>query len=435
VLDGFCRYISAHQNPITFRLQVFYNIGIALYALAVRLVYPFKKKARLWVKGRKNWASQYSKIMAGNETKKVVWFHCASLGEFEMARPIIEKVRSNYNDQIFILISFFSPSGYEVQKKYPISDAVVYLPLDTRSNARKFIQIFNPSIGIFVKYEVWVHYFNELKNKNAQLILMNAAFRRDQRFFKWYGGIFREALKKTDKIFVQNQTSIELLKKYHLDAEITGDTRYDRVLQIKEQPKNIEEIEKWVNKQYCIVLGSSWPAEESVVQKIIYKLPENIKWIIAAHDVSKNHIEKIVDQFAGKQVLLSKLTPADYGKNVLIVDSIGKLSQIYSLANLAIVGGGFSGKLHNILEPAVYGIPILFGPYHSRFTEAIEMTEKRSAISFYDETDIVLYIEWFYYDHVMVDNVKQAQSALFDKNKGAVEKVFGYIDSAIKKII
>lgn len=416
-------------------MQFFYNIGIAFYALAVRLAFPFNAKARLWLKGRKNWSTNCAHLIDSNSTKKVVWFHCASLGEFEMARPIIEKIKINYGDKVFILISFFSPSGYEIQKKYPIADAVVYLPLDTASNAKKFIQIFNPAIAVFVKYEVWVNYFSELKNKNARLILMNAAFRKEQRFFKWYGGIFREALKKTDKIFVQGQTSVDLLKPFGLDAEITGDTRYDRVMQIKEQPKNIDDIKNWVNGKYCIVCGSSWPAEENVVQKVITKLPDDIKWIIAAHDVSKNHIEKIVDQFAGKEVLLSKLTAADTNRNVLIVDSIGKLSQIYSLANLAIVGGGFTGKLHNILEPAVYGIPLLFGPHYTRFSEAVEMVEKRAAISFYDETDIVLYIEWFYYDHVMVDNVKATQTEIFKKNKGAVEKVYGYLDEGIKKIL
>jgi 3-deoxy-D-manno-octulosonic-acid transferase len=398
-------------------------------------MFPFKVKARLWVNGRKNWANTYATLRSGKETKKPVWFHCASLGEFEMARPIIERIREKHSDRIFILVSFFSPSGYEVQKKYSVADAVVYLPLDTKANAKKFIQIFEPAIAVFVKYEVWINFFHELKNKNAQIVLMNAAFRKDQRFFKWYGGIFRGALKKTNKIFVQSQVSVDLLSEFGLSAEITGDTRYDRVMQIKEQPKDVEEIKKWVNSQYCIVCGSSWPAEENVVKKVLGKLPNNIKWIIAPHDVSKNHIEKIVDQFAGKEVLLSKLSPGDYGKNVLIVDSIGKLSQIYSLANLAIVGGGFTGKLHNILEPAVYGLPLLFGPNYSRFSEAIEMVEKKSAIAFYDETDIVLYIEWFYYDHVMTDNVRETQNALFEKNKGAVEKVFGYIDSGIKKIV
>lgn len=413
--------------------MLFYNIGIRLYAFAIILVSPFNAKAKLWLNGRKDWRKKYNDLMPKDKVRPVIWFHCASLGEFEMARPVIEKLREVHNEDLFILISFFSPSGYEIQKKYKVANAVVYLPIDTVANATTFMEIFKPTMAVFVKYEIWINFFRVIKKRNAELVLMNAVFRNEQRFFKWYGSIFRKALNMVDKIFVQNESSMVLLEKFGTKSEITGDTRYDRAMQIREQPKSVDDIKAWIGGQFCIVAGSTWPAEEKVIQHIIDKLPENIKWIITPHDVSKGHIDKIVDQFFERHVLLSVLGPVDYGKNVLIVDSVGKLSQIYSLANLAIVGGGFSGKLHNILEPAVYGIPILFGPNYSRFKEAVEMVEKKAAISFYDDTDIILYIEWFFYDHAMVDNVKATQTLIFEMNKGAVNKVFGYIQSRIDR--
>jgi 3-deoxy-D-manno-octulosonic-acid transferase len=315
---------------------------------------PFNARARLWIQGRKGWRNKYVKLIHSTKSKPVVWFHCASLGEFEMARPVMEKLKEVYGDKLFLLISFFSPSGYEVQKNYKLADAVVYLPADTPGNAGKFIEIVNPIIAVFVKYEIWVNYFRDLKKNETKIILMNAVFRTDQRFFKWYGGIFRKALKETDKIFVQSKNSLELLETIDVKSEITGDTRYDRVMQVRSREKRIDDIANWVNGKFCIVCGSTWQPEEEIIAKICDKLPGDIKWIIAPHDISPNHIEKIQVLFKYKAAVLSKMKDDDNKKNILIIDSIGRLAQVYSLAKVAIVGGGFSGKLHNILEPAVY---------------------------------------------------------------------------------
>ncbi len=408
-----------------------------MYGFSIWLVSPFNSKAKLWIRGRKGWSTNYKNLIREN-TKPVIWFHCASLGEFEMARPVIEKLSENHSKNYFILISFFSPSGFEIQKNYKYADAVIYLPLDKKSNAKKFVSIFSPAMAVFVKYEIWIHYFNALNQNNSHILLMNSTFRKDQRFFKWYGDIFRKALQKTTKIFVQDELSMELLNSIHVKSEITGDTRYDRVLQIKEQPKSIDDIKEWVNGQFCIVSGSTWPAEESILENIVDKLPPTVKWIIAPHEVSKSHIDKIKNQFKKNGLTYSQLkgvSEVDTSeKNVLIIDSVGILSQIYSLANIAIIGGGFSGKLHNILEPAVYGIPVLFGPKFSKFKEAKQMVDVKAAISFYDDADIILYIEWYYYDHVMVDNVKLVQNIIFEKNRGAVEHVFRYIEENLSKI-
>ncbi|HLP13674.1 MAG TPA: glycosyltransferase N-terminal domain-containing protein [Flavobacteriales bacterium] len=395
---------------------------------------PFNAKARLWVQGRKGWRSRYSKLIQENKNKPVVWFHCASLGEFEMARPVMEKLKEVYGDKLFLLVSFFSPSGYEIQKNYKHANAVVYLPTDTPSNAGKFIEIINPILAVFVKYEIWVNYFRALKKNETKIVLMNAVFRNDQRFFKWYGGVFRKALKETDKIFVQSKASAKLLDAINVGSEVTGDTRYDRVMQVRTREKRIDDIANWVNGKFCIVGGSTWQPEEEVIEKIYDKLPNDIKWIIAPHDISENHIEKIKNLFGDKAVIHSKMKESDADKPVLIIDSIGRLAQVYSLAKVSIVGGGFTGKLHNILEPAVYGIPVLFGPYYTRFQEAVEMVDAKSAISFYDDTDIVLYIEWFYYDHVKVETVQKTQEDIFAKNKGAVEKVYSYINNTISKV-
>jgi len=415
-------------------LRLFYNIGIALYAVIIAMAAPFNAKARLWLRGRRGWRRKYAQIIQEHKNKPVVWFHCASLGEFEMARPVMEKLKEVYDDKLFLLVSFFSPSGYEVQKNYRFANAVIYLPIDTPLNANKFVETINPILAVFVKYEIWVNYFRALKKNETKIVLMNAVFRSDQRFFKWYGGVFRKALRAVNKIFVQSKTSADLLKSINIDAEVTGDTRYDRVMQVRSREKRIDDIVSWVNGKFCIVCGSTWGPEEEVIAKVFDKLPNDIKWIIAPHDVSETHIEKLKKMFGEKAAFHSQLAAGDEEKNVLIIDSIGQLAQVYSLGKVSIVGGGFTGKLHNILEPAVYGIPVLFGPYYTRFQEAIEMVEAKAAISFYDDADIVIYIEWFYYDHVKAENVQQVQEEIFARNKGAVNKVYNYVHSCISRI-
>lgn len=408
-------------------MRLVYNIGIYVYVVAVFFAAIFKPKAREWLAGRKNWRKKYKKKFDLLKDQKTIWFHCASLGEFEMARPVIERLRTSQQNNINIVVSFFSPSGYTIQKNYALADAVIYLPIDTPSNANAFIQLIKPSIAVFVKYEIWVNYFQALKKDNVKVVLMNAVFRKEHRFFKWYGALFREALQTASKVFVQDMASQKLLETIQIGSEVSGDTRYDRVMQIKEQPKQVDDVKQWVNNRFCVVCGSSWQPEEDVVSKILTKAPQNIAWIVVPHDVSTPHIDQIQKKFGDSAILLSKLSGNDYGKPVMIVDSVGKLAQLYSIANIAIVGGGFSGKLHNILEAGVYGIPVLFGPNYHRFHEAVEMVEAKAAISFFDDEDIILYLEWFYYDHVMVDKVKVTQHFIFEKNRGAVIKVSDYL--------
>lgn len=406
-----------------------YNIGVLAYAFVIRFASLFNQKAKLWVTGRRHWRKRYTEIAAAAGSRKIIWFHCASLGEFEMARPVIEELKKRYGNEWFVLLSFFSPSGYEIQKKYAHADAVIYLPIDTIYNSKQFVKIFNPAVAVFVKYEIWANYFNAIKKNGTRLILMNAVFRDDHRYFKWHGGVFRQALKKVDKIFVQNKHSQELLQRIRVESMVTGDTRYDRVQQIREQKKNIDDIAAWVGNNFCIVCGSTWMAEEKVIEETMQKAPQDIKWIIAPHDVSKSHIDKILNLFGGRAVLHSQLnTPGAAGKHILVIDSIGKLAQTYSLAGLAVVGGGFTGKLHNILEPAVYGIPVLCGPYIQRFQEAVEMEEKKTLFTFLDDSELIIYVEWFYFDRESRRQKRKLQEEIFAENSGAVKKLVEFIE-------
>lgn len=384
---------------------------------------PFHSKARQWVKGRKNWESRYEKLTDGR--KMVIWFHCASLGEFEMARPVIENFSNANEKEWFILVSFFSPSGFEIQKNYKHADAVIYLPLDTKSNALNFVQLFNPDIAVFVKYEIWLNYFDALKTNGSTVVLMNAVFNEDQRFFKWYGGIFRKALKQCDKIFVQDGHSADLLKIIDVNAEVIGDTRFDRVLQIKDSVKQIDDVKSWAQGNFVVVAGSTWPMEEKVLSELIPTVNEKIKWIIAPHDVSPSHVHNLHKVFP-KADLYSQFNP-NSSSNVLIIDSIGKLSQIYSIANAAIIGGGFTGKLHNVLEPAVYGIPVYFGPKFSRFNEAKEMIAAQTAFSFSDAKKLSSSLLNYMYDSNEQARIKKALEEQFERSKGAVAITSAYL--------
>lgn len=400
------------------------------YALGIRIASVFSHKARLWVAGRRHWPSRYAQIAAGAGTRRIIWVHCASLGEFEMARPVMEELKKQYGQEWFVLLSFFSPSGYEIQKNYQHADAVVYLPIDSIANSKRFVKLFKPEVALFVRYEIWVNYFNALKQSGARILLMNAVFRPDHRFFRWHGGIFRKALQQTHRIFVQNESSRQLLSSINIQSMVTGDTRYDRVRQIREREKNISEIEQWVKGAFCIVCGSTWMPEEKVIAETLALAPDGIKWIIAPHDVSRSHIEKIVQLFKGEVVLHSQLgTPGNHNqKNVLVIDCIGKLSQAYSLAGTAIVGGGFSGKLHNILEPAVYGIPVLCGPYIQRFHEALEMEKEKTLFTFLDDSELIIYVEQFYLDREWRKRVRRTQEEIFERNSGAVKKLVEEIE-------
>jgi 3-deoxy-D-manno-octulosonic-acid transferase len=357
-----------------------YNLFIRFYALAVFAASFFNSKAKLWLAGRKNWECQAAKLTSLKG--KRIWFHCASLGEFEQARPVIEKYSCDNSDNSIIL-TFFSPSGYEVRKNYECADAVLYLPLDTPTNAKAVIEAVKPDVVLFVKYEFWYHYLSELKQRNIPVILFSSVFRKKQIFFWWYGCLFREMLKFFSKIFVQDAASKNLLSSIGVSSEIHFDTRFDRVKQIAETPKSFPALEKFKQGSKIFMSGSTWLRDEELIVRCINEdVLKEFKYVIAPHYINRERIAAMRKQIRGRSTLLSELTESNASEtDVVVVDSIGSLAFLYRYAEIAYVGGGFDTSVHNLLEPAVYGLPVIFGTKFQKSVEAKELLEKKAAFS------------------------------------------------------
>ena len=352
----------------------------------------------MFVNGRKTvFQTLKNKI---NFEDKTIWFHAASLGEFEQGLPVIEKLKVHFPKHKIVL-TFFSPSGYEVRKNNNAADVTVYLPLDTKSNAKQFLKQVHPDLVFFIKYEFWPNYLNELKNLNSKTYLISGIFRENQAFFKWYGGFYRNALKAFDYFFVQNESSKVLLQKIGFNnVKISGDTRFDRVVAILERDNSLDFIEQFSKdssvthgKSRLIVIGSSWPKDESLLISYINQTNEKVKFIIAPHNINVEQIQELKNAISNKTILFSELVTnrdlclQDY--NVLIVDTIGLLTKIYSYADIAYVGGGFgSPGVHNILEPATFGIPIVIGPNFSHFAEAVALIHQEGCVSIKNQNEL-----------------------------------------------
>jgi 3-deoxy-D-manno-octulosonic-acid transferase len=359
----------------------FYNIVIQITGSLLKLIALFNSKINLFVEGRKNvFAVLQQEIKASDRT---IWFHAASLGEYEQGLPVIEKIKTEYPSHK-IIITFFSPSGYEVRKNNLVADATVYLPLDTKSNALKFLKIVHPEMAFFIKYEYWLNYLNELKNQNTPTYLISGIFRKNQMFFKWYGGFYRKALDGFTYFFVQNEASKKLLFELgKSNVAVSGDTRFDRVAAILEKDNSLQYISQFKNNTLTIVIGSSWPKDETILLDFINKNEFNVKFIIAPHNIKDNQIALLKNGLTKKAVLFSEME----GKNladfdVFIIDTVGILTKIYSYADIAYVGGGFGDPgVHNLLEPATFGIPIVIGPNYSHFAEATALVNMDGCIS------------------------------------------------------
>jgi len=355
-----------------------YNLSIRFYWFAIYCASLFNKKAKQWVVGRKYWECGLDEIE--KKEGKRIWFHCASLGEFEQARPVIERIKAQSSKfKVQIVVTFFSPSGYEIRKNFEGADFVLYLPLDTKANAQKFIDCINPDLVLFVKYEFWFHYLNELKKKNIPVILFSSVFRGNQIFFKWYGIFFRDMLKMFTKIFVQNIESKDLLKNISVESEVAFDTRFDRVHQITENKKSFPSIEKFKGNSKILIAGSTWANDEELIIRCINEdVLKEYKYIIAPHNINQNRIDEIIGLLQVKAKRFSELNEANATKvDVVIIDSIGQLSSIYAFGEIAYIGGGFNASVHNVLEAAVYGIPVLFGPNFQKSLEAKELLSYR----------------------------------------------------------
>ena len=375
----YCNIYFVFLPPV----NVLYNILIFKAQILLFVVAVFSKKIKLFVDGRKD----TFKLINPLKNHNTIWFHAASLGEFEQARPIIEEIKKKYKNYK-ILVTFFSPSGYEIRKNYPLADVVCYLPLDSKSNATKFIETVNPKMAIFIKYEFWPNLLNELNRKEIPTILVSGILREKQLFFKSYGGFMRESLKAFHHFFVQNPISKELLNSINFkNVTVAGDTRFDRVSKILEQDNSLDFINEFKNSQYTVVAGSTWQEDEALLINYINNdASENEKFIIAPHNIKSDAILDLQNAINKKVIKYSdvitngvKHSLKEY--QVFIIDTIGILTKIYAAADVAYVGGGLKTGLHNILEPATFGIPVIIGHKYDKFQEAVDLVKIGGCIS------------------------------------------------------
>ena len=406
-------------------MYLIYNLLISLYGGVVKLVALFNPKAKLWVDGRRNVLESIAENINPND--KPIWFHAASLGEFEQGRPIIEEVKKKYPGKK-ILLTFYSPSGYEVRKDYDGADWIYYLPLDTKSKSDKFVELVNPSMAIFIKYEFWPNIIKSLHTARVNTIVISAIFREDQVFFKSYGGWMRKSLKKFSKFFVQDDNSVKLLNSIGIDnVEKSGDTRFDRVMDILKNDNSVDFINEFKNKSKLLVAGSTWPDDDKILLEYINKKHDGTKVVIAPHNIHSDYNQKLIDKITKKTILFSEMEGknlADY--DVFILDTVGLLTKVYSYADVAYVGGGFGKEgIHNILEPAVFSIPVITGPIFHQFKEAVDLDKIGGTIIVNSTSEFISEMNKF----ELGENLEVGKIAFnyIEDNSGAQDKILEYI--------
>lgn len=367
-------------------MLLLYRCGLSIFYILMKLASLWHPKAKLWVNGRQQWAEKLRSQIGPIDSS--VWFHFASLGEFEQGRPVVEALKKAEPDTK-IIISFFSPSGYEIRKEYPLAFAVCYLPLDTPSNAHAFIELIKPKYAVFTKYEFWFYFFRSLHQKGIPLYLISSIFRKNQVFFSWYGGLYRQMLGFVSYFFVQNEESKALLHHVGItQVAVSGDTRFDRVAEHAKNKKELKEIKAFCGSSKVLVAGSTWPADDELLTSIIEK-HSNWKFIIAPHEISEANLQGLEKQLAGKTIRYSKLVNnPSISPSVLIVDTIGLLSSLYAYGTIAYIGGGFGKGIHNTLEAAAFGLPVIFGPNYQKFQEAKDLIELKAGFSIQNEAEL-----------------------------------------------
>jgi len=365
-----------------------YNLLVVFAGFVLKIIALFSPKMKLFVDGRRDVFSEIANKIKPSD--KTIWFHAASLGEYEQGLPVIEKVKERFPNHKIVL-TFFSPSGFEVRKNNTVAAVTVYLPLDTTNNAEKFLELVHPELVFFIKYEYWPNYLNIIKKQNIPTYLISGIFRDNQMFFKWYGGFYRKALNTFTHFFVQNALSKELLLKLgKANVTVSGDTRFDRVAAILEKDNALDFISEFKDNTLTIVVGSSWPKDESLLVNYINTTTHNVKFIIAPHNIKGEQIQQLQNSISKKTVLFSEKEGKNLSEcDVFIIDTIGILTKIYSYADIAYVGGGFGNPgVHNILEPATFGVPIVIGPNFSHFAEAIALVNMEGCLSVSDQNQL-----------------------------------------------
>jgi 3-deoxy-D-manno-octulosonic-acid transferase len=409
-----------------------YNISILAFKLVTRVASLFHPKAKAFVTGRKDVYRNLQQAFS-NKNNRVVWVHCASLGEFEQGRPIIESLKGKH-PEVKILLTFFSPSGYDVRKDYPMADVVTYLPMDTASNAKRFISIVKPALAIFVKYEFWYHYSNELRKNNIPVISISSIFRKDQLFFHSLGKFYASVLKKFSHFFVQNHESVQLLQSIGINnATVAGDTRFDRVFEVVQKGEEIPEVRRFKQEHKIMVVGSCWPEDLEVLTPFINE--NRLKFIIAPHEINESSIASLEKSLQVRSIRFSKINTVanldDYV--VLIIDNIGMLSRLYRYGEFAFVGGAFGKGLHNILEAACYGVPVLFGSKnYEKFQEAVDLINRGGAFEIQDYPDLKAKYEMLNVPATFLLACEVTRQYV-EENLGATDKIMAYCSSVLSK--
>lgn len=425
-----------------------YNLFVRLYRFGIQIASLWNSKAKEWIRGRKNLFEELqNKIETGD---KIIWFHCASAGEFEQGKPVIEELKTVYPSHK-ILVSFFSPSGYNVAKKYQHADIITYLPLDTRKNAKRFIQTVKPELVVFVKYEYWYHHLSVLAFHHIPVIMVSAIFRSDQLFFKWYGKFYKQILFLFREIFVQDENSLQLLKQNNIPhCSLSGDTRFDRVKKIADNFSQVPLIKEFIGANQAVVAGSTWDQDEEILA--YYAKNRSVKIVIAPHEIKKDHVlqlqksfpdcvrySELKELFSHAEVHATSILNAineqqekDLQKKLaeaktLIIDNVGMLSRLYHYATITYIGGGFKSGIHNTLEAVVYGKPVLFGPKYQKFKEAKDLIAKGAAFSITNAEELQIKMEHLLNDPEQLSKASDAAKNYVEQNIGATQKIIQYI--------
>lgn len=407
-------------------MQFLYNLSVRAYGFAIQVASPFLPKAKLWVSGRKDWAKLLKEKIEGLGGDWV-WFHCASLGEFEQGRPLMEALKAE-SPSLRILVTFFSPSGYEIRKNYPGADFISYLPLDTPANARRFFEIIQPKAAFFIKYEIWINFLLEMDYRKIPAFLVSAMVRPNSRFVTGpMRAVFKKAFSTFKWIFTQNKETESVLSAF-LNTDkisISGDTRFDRTVAIRNQFKPIPGMERFLQgDEFCIVCGSTWPKDEEMILEVMESLKDlPIKWIIAPHEINRIRILGTVSKFPYEMITWSAIEKCDPNYRVLWIDNIGMLSKLYHYGQLAVIGGGFGKAVHNTLEATAYGCPVFFGPNFHKFNEIVTLVDQQGGFPFHSSDELKSLILRFYQDRALLQKTRQENLEFMQDSLGATEAI------------
>lgn len=410
-------------------MRCLYHLFIRFFQIGIFIASIFHKKARLWRKGRKHVFDELTTFFQ-DKNQDIVWFHAASLGEFEQGSPVMEAYKKEHPDHL-LLLTFFSPSGYESKKHYQYADFICYLPLDTKKNAQRFLHIVKPTKIFFIKYEFWFNYMCEAFQQQIKVFSISSIFRKEQYFFAFYGQWFLKQLSKVEHFFVQNQSSVDLLRKYGItQTMLSGDTRFDRVCQVAQQDADFPLIERFKGSSALLVAGSSWLQDETLICRVLPLFRDRMKVIFVPHEIHEQHIKQLEQLSPFRTLRYSQATEENISDaEVLIIDQIGILSKIYRYADFTYIGGGFGKGIHNVLEAAVYGKPVFFGPNYHKFQEAEELLTIQNITSIENSEILSHWLHIFLEDHVLYQHICHLCFDYVQTNQGATKKILDYLRS------